>query len=617
VKNPSGNVVTTYTTPGTYTLEVLLQNQFGFTKWEIVGTDTAIVQATAPVVHSTTSPSPFTIVNYDSIVLNWTPNPNGSATVVTYSISIDGGDTYIVYGLSSSTTTYTLTSITHGITHSMRYNIIVKKVIDTPSGIGLNDQSSSVLPVTIVIILKPIIDMTQTIRQPWYIILHWLNNDSSDYTSNVRYDIYSPSGTLLVEGEESPYTVGGLTHDTIYDFVVRKTVTSGVYMDLYANSDVENISTRRDYRALEEFSEVHGTTDSLDLSGGSGLTYDLTYKYFFTHSAHPSFRRFELWYGSTETAPHPPGYYLTDDIDTALDSSGYVKHYTTYTWVRSETVTGIPQPDEFNPPRFFLRTILFVDGQEFEYVWNTLRLQTFVMLQRLSTNSFSVMQNFVSGYTTSYLVEKSDGSEVVYSTSGSNTFTVTGTPPGYARGSGIRYNEVYVPITVTFSHEIFDGDTMIIKRTVDSVIYPLDTSSLNWRATWLSNYIEATAIAPGPPTRCTMSISSVSQTSIELNFDHGFHGEPSGTPSYVRIYYDTESFMEEDAVGNRTITTLPDAYEDVISPSPLTIDVSPETVGETYYVIMVKYYPSFDYLGTTYNYGGMFESYDRIIPTPP
>ena len=941
VKDPSGNVVTTYATPGTYTLEVLLQNQFGFTKWVIGGTDDAIEQATAPVVHLTTSPSliPYTIVNHDSIELHWTPNANGGATVVTYSISIDGGATYNVYDLS--TTSYTLTS-SNGITPSSSYNIIVKKVIVSPSGIGLINQSSSALPVTTEdVILKPIIDITQTIRQHNYIILHWLNNDSSDYTSNVRYDIYSPSGTLLVEGAVSPHTVDSLTHDTIYDFVVRKTVTSGAYMDRHANSDVENISTRRDYRASEEFSEVHGTTDSLDLSGGSGLTYDLTYKYFFTQSAHPSFRRFELWYGVTAGYPHPSGYYRTIDVEAALNSNGYVRHYRTYTWVRSETVTDIPQPDERDPPVFYLRTILFVDGQEFEYVAYTVRLQKFVMLERLSTNSFSVRQNFVSGYTTSYLVE-SGGSEVEYTTSGSNTFTVTGTPPGYTPGWGLN-----APITVTFSHEIFDGDIMIIKRTVNRIVYPSDPSSLNWTATWLSNYIEAiafassppgpgiisensvsytsivihynsgsdgtpsetplyrrlyystssfdktslsvptltpaqpidilastgsnqtinglssgtpyyvrliksysggvliestlltintltsspptsayvesshggptyiyltvnrgshgdppetptytriyystiqnfdpsgssdfvpptfssntyvthayvyflhlatetryyfrviteypthgtiestadytettmapivpelssvwgnyqydnsptsitiqytpgdhgnpdgtpsfdriyydtssftilslpstffdldfgspqfrpsmtglrpssqyyarfikeyppfdymgttinygsfespeftmTTMAPSPPTRCSISISSVSQTSLVLNFDHGFHGEPSGTPSYVRIYYDTESFMEEDAEGNRTITTLPATYEDVISVPDLTIYVSP---GTAYYVIMVKYYPPFDYLDTTYNYGGMFRSYDWIIPTP-
>lgn len=493
VKDPSGNVVPTYTTPGTYTLEVHLQNQFGFTKWVTVGTANALVQATAPVVHSTTSPSPtpFTIVNYDSIELYWTPNANGDVREVTYSISIDNGTTYIINGLpsstSSSTSSYTLTS-SDGITPSLTYNIVVKKVVVSPIGIGLNDQSSSALPVTTDdVILKPIIDITQTIRQHVYIILHWLNNDSSDYTSNVRYDIYSPDNTLLVEDAVSPYTVEGLTHDTSYNFVVRKVVTSGAYTGIYANSDVENISTRRDYRALEEFLEVHGTTDSFDLRG-SGLTYDLRYKYFFTQDV-PSFRRFELWYGSSEDPPHPSGYYSTDEIEDALEESGYVKYYTTYTWVRSETVTGIPQPNEYYAPRFFLRTILFENGQEFEYVWTTIRIQKFVMLERLSANSFSVRQSFVSSYITSYLVEKSDGSIVEYTTSGSNTFTVTGIPPGYTPGVGL--NE---PLTVTFSHEIFGGDRIIIKLTVDSVVYPSDPYSLNWTATWLSNYIEASAM---------------------------------------------------------------------------------------------------------------------------
>tara|TARA_Y100000389_G_scaffold113580_2_gene110692 strand:- start:1900 stop:5196 length:3297 start_codon:yes stop_codon:yes gene_type:complete len=96
-------------------------------------------EATAPLVHSTTSPSPFTIVNYDSIELHWTPNLNGDATSFTYSISIDNGATYIINNLISSTTSYTLSN-SHGITPFSTYDIIVKKVIISPS--GLNDQLS-------------------------------------------------------------------------------------------------------------------------------------------------------------------------------------------------------------------------------------------------------------------------------------------------------------------------------------------------------------------------------------------------------------------------------------------------------------------------------------------
>ena len=101
----------------------------------------ALVPATPPLVHSTTTPLPISVVNSDSIVLHWSPNANGDATSVTYSISIDNGTSYIVNNISSSTTSYTLTSV-HGITTNTTYNIIVKKVIISPSGIGLNDQPS-------------------------------------------------------------------------------------------------------------------------------------------------------------------------------------------------------------------------------------------------------------------------------------------------------------------------------------------------------------------------------------------------------------------------------------------------------------------------------------------
>jgi hypothetical protein len=67
--------------------------------------------------------------------------------------------------------------------------------------------------------------------------------------------------------------------------------------------------------------------------------------------------------------------------------------------------------------------------------------------------------------------------------------------------------------------------------------------------------ILTTDTLPITPTRCSISISSVSPPSLVLNFDQGFHGEPSGTPRTVRIYYDTESFMEED-----TITSLTTKY---------------------------------------------------------
>jgi hypothetical protein len=377
----------------------------------------------------------------------------------------------------------------------------VKKVIVSPSGIGLNDQSSIMVQFTtrVLVILKPIIDITSTISQPDYIILHWNNNDSSDVTLNVKYDIYigKPDGTrFIVEDKVSPYTVGGsiIAHNTRYDFVVKKTVTSGQYTSVYAYSDIANISTRRDYRALEEFVEVHGTTDTMDLKDSS-LTYDLTYKYFFTQEQHPNFKRFELWYGftPTPTPPHLSGYYKTVDVESALIDNDFIKHYTNPTWVRYETVTGMPQTNYYGPI-FCLRNILEVDGEEFEYVYFTIKTQKIVMVVRLSPNSFSVRQSFVSALEYSYLVKKSDGSEVEYKTVGANWFTVTGLPSDYIPGYSLS-----VPFTVTFSHEIFDGDRIIIKRTVDRDVYPSDPSSLNWRATWLSNYIEAIALPVTPP----------------------------------------------------------------------------------------------------------------------
>jgi hypothetical protein len=321
VKNPSGSVVTTYTTAGTYTLEVLLRNQYGFTKWVTVGTDTvtiptaatfsfgtttynkitvtsigydshgypseipisitlyystssfgngnlpatsksltlstssteltglnpytfyyvmivkvypnyatvyssllnhrtaALVQATAPLVHSKTTPSPVSVVNPDSIVLYWTPNGNpngnGDATSVTYSISIDNGVSYIINDVASSTTSYTLTG-SHGITANTTYNIIVKKVIVSPSGIGLNDQPSPAVPFTTTEPGITAVNLRATTADSYTVDVTNFTGDSY----SVKLSLYSGSFVAVSSGESSRYsntqtniTVGSLVLD--------------------------------------------------------------------------------------------------------------------------------------------------------------------------------------------------------------------------------------------------------------------------------------------------------------------------------------------------------------------------------------------------------------------
>lgn len=313
----SSSVVTTYATAGTYTLEVLLQNVFRFTKWVTVGTDTvriptaatfsfgtttynkitvtsigygshgdpseiptsitlyystssfgsgnlpatsksltlltssieltglnpytfyyvmivkvypnyatvyssvpnhqtaALVQAFAPLVHSTTSPSPVTVVNPDSIVLYWTPNEDKDATSVTYSISIDNGASYIINDIHSSTTSYTLTG-SDGITANTTYNIIVKKVIVSPSGIGLNDQPSPAVSFTTTEPGITAVNLRATTADSYTVDVTNFTGDSY----SVKLSLYSGSFVAVSSGESSRYsntqtniTVGSLVLD--------------------------------------------------------------------------------------------------------------------------------------------------------------------------------------------------------------------------------------------------------------------------------------------------------------------------------------------------------------------------------------------------------------------
>ena len=339
------------------------------------------------------------------------------------------------------------------------------------------------------VLLEPIIDRAATEADKLYdyINLHWDNNNTSDTTSSVRYDIYSPSSTLIAQNQSSPYSITGLNPGLNYDFVVRKVITSGVNADRYADSSIENIFTLSDRRALEKFIRVNGSVLDVYNLKNSGLTFDLTVEYFFISTPPPSFNRLEIWYGDGVVSRASYGR-AADYTDELLDEN-VILYKTFYTWNKTETLLGIPQRnDNIDVPFFYIRTILNIGGEEIEYRRRTVRIQIFQILSRVSDRSFDVLQNFISAFNTSYLVDS-----IEFTSSGENTYTITNIPSGYVLG-----NPLYTPgtnrlhiIRLTFNKPINDGQIIQIKRTYTATIYPDNGANAIFDAVWLSSQMEA------------------------------------------------------------------------------------------------------------------------------